>query len=168
MSATRWNATKLGTALSCLMIANTLFCYHVLHWPFRGNTMIINYSIFIIGLILIIIRFGIQQSSAQLSQYFSEGFKTFIVVTFIIVLFSFIMIKVYPDAMQLDQFLKENSQQINEAKVKQSQEIDANTAEIRSHFTTITIAWMTISHLLLGTLFTFVTGGIMSSLKTKK
>ena len=168
MSAIRWSATKLGILLSLLMIANTLFCYYFLNWPFRGNTLVINYSIFIFGLILILIRFGIQSSSSHLSQYFSEGFKAFIVVTFLMVSFSYILLKIHPDALQLETFLQQNSNQISASKSKQSQEIVANESEIRSHITTITIAWMTISHLLLGTLFTFGTGGIMSSLRTKK
>lgn len=167
MSPTKWNATRLGVLFSLLMMANSLFCYYVLHWPYRGNTMVINYSIFVVGLILTIVRFGLQSSSSHLGQYFSEGFKAFIVVTFLMVLFSYIFIKTQPDALQLDEFIKENSIQISNSNSKQAQEIAANEAEIRSHITTITIAWMTISHLLLGTLFSFVTGGIMSSLKLK-
>jgi hypothetical protein len=168
MKKIRWNATKLGLLLSFIMIANVLACYYLMHWPLRGNTLMINYSIFIAGLVLILIRFGIKTPSIYLSLYFSEGFKAFIVVTFIMVLFSLLLIKIHPDALALDQFLIENSKQISEAKIKQTQQIAANEADLRSHITTFTIAWMNISHLLLGTLFTFITGGILSSIKTKK
>lgn len=168
MNKIQWNATKLGLLLSVLMIANVLLCYYLLDWPLRGNTLMINYGIFVAGIVFILIRFGLQTPSSHLSQYFSEGFKAFIVATFVMVVFSFLLIKIQPAALALDQYLIENSKQISEAKIKQTEEIAANEAEIKSHITTITMAWMTISHLLLGTLFTFIAGGILSSLKLKK
>ena len=92
------NATKKGLITGLLMIALTLFFFYVLKLPVNQKEQYVIFSVYIAGIIWSLLSY--KQTATEdktFKSYFSTGFKTFIVVTLLMVLYTFIFFKFNTD-----------------------------------------------------------------------
>ena len=83
------NATKKGLITGLVMIVLSLLFYYVLMMPLNQKDQYVLFTVYIAGIAWSL--FSFKQTSAAIKNfksYFSTGFKTFIVVTLLMVLYT--------------------------------------------------------------------------------
>ena len=100
------------------------------------------------------------EADKSFKDYFSEGFKTFVVVVLIMAVFTFIFYKMNP------QILETTLADINTAnaadKNKTAAEVSENGNRIRSIFIPMTVAINTVMYLVIGALVSVISGGLLA------
>lgn len=157
------NSTKKGLLVSCILMITSLACFYVLHLPDNGNCQYLILSLFIFGLIWVMTSFKKNTSSYVFKDYFSEGFKYFIVITFIMTIYTFIFQKLNPQI--LENGINENNELLRQQGDRTMQEINANAAKLRSIFIPMMLMITAIKYLFLGALVSGIIGGFMSQKK---
>lgn len=89
--------TYKGLITGILMIVTSMLIYLV-KGNFENNLTYVTYGLYVAGLIWTLSVYKNDPSNNNsFKNYFSTGFKCFIVVTFLMVLFTFIFTKMHPD-----------------------------------------------------------------------
>ena len=154
------SATKKGLLISVALIASSLITFYLLKMSERGESQYITLSIFIAGIVWVLYTFKQKNPGSSFKAFFSEGFKSFIVVTFIMVLYTFVFYKFNPQI--LDNAILENNAIIQTDGNRTAMEIAENTKKIRNIFMPMMLSINTIKYLILGSLISVVCGGFFS------
>jgi len=159
------NATQKGLVTGLLMIAVMLIIFYKLN---QQPNSILQFSSFLIiyigGILWSMLTFNrTVQPQTKLSEYFSNGFKTFVVVTLIMTLYTFIFYKLNPGIR--DAQIAFNTQLLEQQHTHTQQEIDMNAAQFKSIFMTVTISTTIFIYLLLGSIITLLSSVILKQLK---
>ncbi|MCP9750361.1 DUF4199 domain-containing protein [Ferruginibacter sp. HRS2-29] len=159
-------STYKGLIIAVLMIALSLIFFYVMHYPVNGRNHLVVMGVFVVGLLWSLISFKLSSGEdKQIKEYFSEGFKTFIVATLFIVVYTVVFNKMNPQI--LEKRLKENAELAAKQGNYTPLDIENNNKQIRDNFTPMTIAITTISYLILGSLVSLI-GGVALSQTNKK
>jgi len=158
------NATKKGLVTGLLMIAVMLILFYALKLQPNSNSQYIIFAIFTIGIVWSTLAFDkTTVPQTKLKEYFSNGFKTFVVVTLLMVVYTFVFYKLNPGIR--DAQIALNSQMLQEQKTHTQQEIDANAAQMKSIFMPMMLGIITFIYLLLGSIITLLSSVIIKQLK---
>jgi hypothetical protein len=159
------SATYKGVITGFLIVLVSLLMFYILKFPVTGNNQFVPLVIFIAGIVWSLFSFRDRSSPEEITfkNFFSEGFKTFIVVTLIMALYTFVFYKLNPQI--LENSLKENNELILKEGNHTAAEIDANNIKLRNIFMPMMLAINTIKYLFLGALVTLIGAGFLSSKK---
>ena len=155
------NATYKGLATGIVMIALSVIFFYFLLLPVTGNNQMVILLIFIVGILWSLISFKVKApATSRFKDYFSEGFKTFVVVALLMAVFTFVFYKLNPQI--LENTIKENNILVLKEGDHTPAEINANSDKLRSIFMPMMLAINTIKYLLLGSLVSIITAGFLS------
>lgn len=155
------NATKKGILIALAIIVVSLLLFYVFHLPENGKSQYVILVTFIIGMLWTMVDFHTKQkNNPRFKEYFSEGFKAFIVVTLLMVVYAFIFYKLNPQIMEKG--IEENNILIAKQGSRTPAEIIENANKLRSIFIPMMLFITTMKFLILGTLITVVSAGFMS------
>lgn len=134
-----------------------LFLFYGMKLPHDDPSQLIVIVIYIIGIIWSLI--SVHRSSDELTfkNYFSEGFKTFIVMTLIIVLFKGFFFYFNPQIVE--QFIAQNEAAVLKEGNHTLPEIKQNSEQLKNVFMPMTLSLTTVTYMVFGAL-TSVIGGL--------
>lgn len=148
------NATGIGLLTGILMIGLSLgFFYSGME-----SGSIIQYSIYIVyamGITWAVYRFSrTEKNDHKFGSYFQQGFKCFIVVTLLMIVYTFVFNKMHPEfteqiaAVYKEQLIKKGN--------AMPPEIESNVGEMKKSYLTILIAASVFQYLIIGAVITLV------------
>ncbi len=155
-------STSIGFFTGVIMIAITLLFVYVLKYDITGNNQFVTYGIYVSGILLSLYSYKHKghEHNPGLKNYFSEGFKCFVVATLLLVLFTIVFYKLNPEI--LEQALIHNEALVREQGNHTSAEIAENNTKLRSIFMPMMIGITTIKYLFIGALITLIGSGFLS------
>jgi phosphatidylserine synthase len=158
------SAKYIGLITGGLMILVSLIMFYQFHLPDTGTVKYICYSIYSLGIIVALVNFKNNNEGKSFKDYFSEGFKTFVVVCLIMALFTWIFYKMNPQIFDtiIAEINKINAQDLN----KTPQEVIENGEKIRNIQIPMTVAINTILYMVMGALITLIGAGFLSQKKS--
>lgn len=160
----KFSARNKGLITGCVMVAVTLFFFYVLKQPFESNFQYIIYGIYTAGIIWAVLDFKKNAAAGEkFKDYFSAGFKMFVIVTLMMVLFVFIFFYFNPEIR--DAKFAENTKLLLQEGNHTPAEIEKNTAQMKSVFFPLMLGITTFAYLFLGALITAITSAFLSAKK---
>lgn len=158
------SARNKGLITAAVMIALSLFFYYGLKKPLESYYQYAVYAIYTIGIVWSLISFYKSNSSpVKFKDYFQEGFKTFAIVTLLMVVFVYIFFSANPEIR--DAKFAENNRLLLQEGNHTPAEIEANSKQMKRIFIPMMLGITTFVYLFLGVLVTVVTGGFLSQNK---
>jgi glucan phosphoethanolaminetransferase (alkaline phosphatase superfamily) len=155
------SSRNIGLITAALMVASSLVMFYVFKQPETGNTKYMAYSIYALGVILSLFLYSKSVGTdKEFGSYFSEGFKTFVIVVLVMAIFTFVFYKINPQilANTLLQINKVNSLDPN----KTAAEVLENSNKVKSIFMPMNIAINTVIYLILGAIISVIGAGFLS------
>ena len=158
------NATKKGIILAVLLIVLSLLLFYVFKYPENGKSQYAVLGLYIAGILWSLISYKkIAPTDASFKDFFSTGFKTFIVVTFFMVIYTFIFYKFNPQI--LENAIIENNSLVKKEGNRTTAEIEEIANKLRNIFMPMMLAVTTIKFLILGSLISVIGAGFLSQKK---
>jgi hypothetical protein len=153
--------TQKGLITGALMIIASLFSSEILKNPVESYFQFIIYSIFTGGILWSLIAHSKKNGNTlSFKDYFSIGFKTFIVVTLLMAGFAYIYFSYHTEFR--DSKIAENSQLLVKQGDHLQKEIEENANQLKKMFLPLMISSAVFRYLILGALITAITGGYLS------
>jgi len=155
------NATKKGLITGLVMIGLALFFYYVLKLPVNQKEQYLLFTVYVAGIAWSL--FSYKQASAgakNFKSYFSTGFKTFIVVTLLMVLYTFIFFKFNTEYR--DAGIAQNNVLLLKEGNHTAAEIESNAKQLKQIFMPVMVGIATFKYLILGALVTAIGSGVLS------
>ncbi len=151
------------TGLLMIAVSITVYYFEALNEKFLAP---LSYLIYIAGIVWTLVAFSNQEVLKSLKTYFSQGFKCFIMVTFLMVIYNIIFIKLSPS------IIEENAQQTREELIKlgtkTQSEIDTIVLQSKEYYTTIVTSVAIFWYLAIGSITTLVASFILLNKPRKK
>ena len=158
------NATYKGVVTGIIMIVMSLVFFYIFKLPVNGKNQYAILMTFIAGISWSLISYHLSGiSEPKLKSYFSEGFKTFIVVTLLMAVFTFIFYKLNPQIME-NGILENNAMLLKEGN-KTPMEIKENADKLRGIFMPMMLGINIVKYLFLGSLVSLIAGAFLSQQK---
>jgi hypothetical protein len=149
------NATRKGLITGCVMIALSLFSYYVLKLAPDSSFQYINYIIYSMGIAWSLIDFArYADAKAGFREYFSNGFRTFIVVTLLIVVYTFVFYNIHTEIR--DAQIEANNKLLVLQGNHTAPEIEENARQMRAIFMSGKLATTSFLYLFLGAAITIL------------
>ena len=151
----------LITGILMILLSVGIFFYR---GNFENNLQYITYSIYIAGIVWTLIVF--KQSGEEkktFKSYFTQGFKCFIVVTFLMVAFTWIFLQVNPALKE--EMARNYRLELLRSGNKTPQEIDTLVASAKQYFITMLTSMAIFGYLLIGALVTVIASAFLSQQK---
>lgn len=155
------SAKHIGLTTGTLMIAATLVLFYVFKFPDTGVTKYTSYGIYMTGILAALILYkNSSNTNKDFKDFFSEGFKVFVIAVLFISIFTFIFYKYNPQILEanLVEINKVNSQDPN----KTAAEVLENSNKVKNIFIPMTVALNTLLYLVLGAIVTALGAGFLS------
>ena len=159
------SAKYIGLITAAAMVAASLLLFYVFHLPENGKNQYFIYGIYAAGILIALFFFNKNLKEEKVfKNYFSEGFKVFVVVTLIMAVFTFIFYKLNPQILEnaLVEINTYNAKDVD----KTPAEVTANAEKLRGIFIPMMIATTTLKNLVLGALITIIAAGFLSQKKS--
>lgn len=155
------SAKYIGLIGGALMVAVFLLMFYSFYQPENGKVQYACYGIYTAAIIAALVRFkSASPVESSFKDYFSEGFKAFVVMVLIMAVFTFIFYKMNP------QIIEQNLTEINKYNIQDTNktptEIADNSKQFRSSFIPMTVAMTTMFYLFLGALVSLIGAGLLS------
>lgn len=157
------NSTKKGIVISMVLVLMHLISFYIFGNPVKSNWQIFIYSTYAIGLFWVIATARFQMHHTLIKSLFAEGFKAFIVVTFVSTFFIFIFYKLNPQICESG--IAENNLMLMKEGNKTPAEISENSEQFRTIFIPMMLATNIFIHLVIGAVTSMFCGGILSKRK---
>ncbi len=158
------SATNKGLITGTILIVLSLIFFYLLKLPINGKNQYVILIIFITGILWSLISYNLISTSEQkIKNYFSEGFKTFIVVTLLMAVFTFIFYKLNPQIMEKG--IQENNILLLKSGNKTPMEIKENADKLRDIFMPMMLGINIVKYLFLGSLVSLIAGAFLSQQK---
>jgi F0F1-type ATP synthase assembly protein I len=159
-------AREKGIITGVLMVAAVLICFYGIHANVNGYTQYLAYGIYMAGILWCLFDFKkTAPAAANFKDYFSAGFKTFIVVVLIMAIFTYIF---YSNNLQLrDGPIAENNRLLLLEGNKTPAEIEANASQLRKIFLPMMTGIFTFKYLIIGALVTAVGAAFLGQKKAE-
>jgi hypothetical protein len=143
------HSTYKGLISGLFLIALSVVLFYGFHLSEKGNSQYM--ILFLFGLSICWPLLALKkntQADHTFNNYFSEGFKSFIVVTLLMVIYTFFFYHYNPQI--LEKVILENNQLILEQGNRTAAEIEENSKKLRSIFMPMMLSFTTIKFLALG------------------
>ncbi|MEO7264511.1 MAG: DUF4199 family protein [Ferruginibacter sp.] len=150
-----------GLITGILMVATSLLLFYVLHKSLQGRNEYIIFALYIAGICWCLADYHRQSNNKKFKDYFSAGFKTFIVACLMMVVFAYIFNKLNPQIR--DTMIAENNDLVLKSGSRTPAEVQANGDKIKELYLPFTLLATTLKYLFLGALITMVGAGFLSS-----
>ena len=154
----------IGLITALAMIAVHLLGFYVLKQPANGSFQYAVMAVYCAGIAYGLFEFGKNAPrGTSVGTYFQAGFKTFIPVILIMVVFTFLFYKLNPQI--LEQNIAENNKLIEAEQSRTGKEIAANEANLRRIFMPMMVSVTTFKYLILGALTSLIGAAFFMSTK---
>lgn len=148
------SATVIGLITGSAMVLLSLGAYFYLH-SFDNALQYIVYFVYTAGIIWAITRFHKSpENNGKFGSYFSHGFKCFIVVTLMMVLFTYLFLETHPGFK--DEMAAGYRKQLMEQGNHQVREIDELVSKARGQFTLMLTSMAIFGYLVIGSMITVI------------
>ena len=146
------NATKKGLITGLLMIGLSLLIDNM-NKPLESSLQYLIYVIYAAGIAWSLYSFyKSAENTNKFGAFFLQGFKCFIVVTLLMVIFTFVFYKMHPE------FKEQMAVSYREELVKKGNstdaEINSNVEKMKSYYLTLLISGAVFGYLLIGSVIT--------------
>jgi hypothetical protein len=157
------SATYKGLITGLLMIGVSIGIFY-LKGNFDNKLQYIAYAMYIAGIVWTLFAFHkSSEPNKSFKNYFTQGFKCFIVVSFVMVLFTFIFLKLQPS------FREEMAVNYKTELIKKGNytpvEVDKMVTNAKEYFVAMLVSMAVFSYLVIGALVTLVISGFLSQSK---
>jgi len=153
--------TQKGFITGALMIIASLISSEILKNPLESYFQFIIYFLFTGGILWsLIAQTKKNGNTISFKDYFSIGFKTFIVVTLLMAGFAYIYFSFHTEFR--DNKIAENSQLLLLQGDHLPKEIEENANQLKKMFLPLMISSAVFRYLIFGALITAITGGYLS------
>jgi hypothetical protein len=156
-------AAYKGFIIGVLMIATALIAYNVLKLPVNEKEQYILYAIFTIGIIWSLLSVKNDSSVNSFQEFFGIGFRTFMIATLLMVIFTIIYFKL--NTSHRDFGIAENKKLLLAEGNHTPAEIDSNAEQLKNIFIPMMVGITTFKYLILGALITAVGAVFLSQQK---
>ena len=155
------SSTRKGIVTVVLMIMLAVVFFYAFKLPVNGKNQFIILLLSIAGVLWSLFSLKLKDAAtAGFKDYFSEGFKTFIVIALFMAVFTFVFYKLNPQI--LENGIKENNDLVMKEGNHTPAEIKVNADKMRNIFMPMMLAINTMKYLLLGSLVSLVAAGFLS------
>ena len=152
----------IGLITAALMIAASLISFYVLHLPVESNFQLLVYLIFVTGIIWSLLSlFKSDNEAKSFKDYFSAGFKTFVIVAFLMAIFTYIFFTI--NIHFRDDKIIENNKLILAEGNHLPREIEENAKQLKKLFMPIMISSAMFRYLIIGALVSVIGAGFLST-----
>ena len=156
--------TQKGLFTAVAMMAALSFSLFVLKNPFESKFQYIVYCLLCFGVVWSLVSYHRSGTDKKtFGNYFSTGFKTFVVVALLMAAFSFIYFTTHTEFR--DNSIAENSKLLAAQGNHLPKEIEENAAQLRKMFIPMTISITIFSYLIMGALITAIAAAFLSKKK---
>lgn len=146
------NATRKGLLTGLLMVGLSLLVFYA-KLPFDSPVQYVIYFVYTAGIVWTLISFSRSGThSNKFGEFFLQGFKCFVVVTLVMVVFTFIFNKLHPEfkdemaaAYKIEMISKGNTTPA---------EMDANIAKAKDFYIVMLISSAIFGYLIIGAVVT--------------
>ncbi|MEO6254569.1 MAG: DUF4199 domain-containing protein [Ferruginibacter sp.] len=153
-----------GIITGALMIISALFCFYVLKQPFESKYQYIGYFLYAAGIIWCLTAHKKNAATTPaFKEFFSTGFKMFVIVTLIMVIFVFVFFYLHPEIR--DAKFAENNKLLLQEGNHTPTEIEKNSDAMKRVFLPLMLGITTFYYLFLGSLITAITSAFLSQKK---
>ena len=160
---TNISARNKGLITGAVMIIISV-CIFLVRKNFANGLQYIVYTTYVAGILWTLFTFKKQtDNTATFKQYFSEGFKCFIVVTLLMVLFTLVFILLNPEMK--DEMAAYMRTDYEKSKDMTAADIENKIGMAKKMFLPGYLMGAVFSYLVIGTLITVVGAGFLSSKK---
>lgn len=154
------SALVKGLITGCLMIAVSFLIYQVKK-SFENNLQYITYALYVAGIIWAVADHHYSgMGNRKFMGYFSEGFRCFIVVVLLMVLFTYVFLQLHPEIKE------EVAAQMRIEEMKSGNytaaEIDTHIMNMKKYYTTILISLVIFMYLVIGAIVSAITSAIFA------
>lgn len=159
------SATYKGLIAGTLMILISIGIYFY-RGSFENKLQYITYFVYIAGIIWTLI--GYKQSDAEpktFKNYFSQGFRCFIVVALMMVVFTWVFLMLNP-GLKADMAVQYRADLVKKGNYT-APEIDTMVVKAKEYFTTMLISMTIFGYLLIGSLVTLIGAAFLSQKKVQ-
>ena len=159
--------TQKGLITGALMIIASLFSSDILKNPIESNFQLVIYLLFTLGIVWTLVTHSkTSNHKDSFKDFFSVGFKTFIVVTLLMAGFAYIYFSFHTEFR--DDKIAENSHMLSLQGDHLPKEIEENAKQLKKMFMPLMISSAVFRYLILGALITAIAGGYLSSNNNNK
>lgn len=144
-------AAQKGIITGIIMIVVTLVLFYS-HQSFDSPLQYFIYGVYLAGIVWSLQNYSRSDQYKKFGKYFLEGFKCFVVVTLLMVIFTFIFNRMHPEFKNemADVYKSELTKQGNATPA----EIDESVIKMKDHYLTILISRTIFAYLFLGAVIT--------------
>jgi len=159
---TKIKAQYIGLITGGLMVAASFLFFHLMKKPVESNYQLVIYTILTAGIIWSLLSHFKKAAGKQtFKDFFGTGFKTFIVCTLLMALYTFVFFK-YLNTSFRDEKIAENSQLLLKEGNHTPQEIEENAKKLAQIFMPLMISRAVFSYLIIGAIVTAIGSGFLS------
>ncbi|MBP6431021.1 MAG: DUF4199 domain-containing protein [Ferruginibacter sp.] len=159
------SAAYKGIITGVLMIATALVAYLILKLPVNQKEQYALYGIFTLGIVWSLVSEKNNANVVSFKDFFGVGFRTFMMATLLMVIFTFIYFKF--DTSYRDLGIEENKVLLLKEGNHTADEIDKNAVQLKKIFLPMMVGGAVFKYLILGALVSLVGAGFLSQQKTK-
>ena len=153
--------TQKGLLTGLLMIIASVFSLYVLKNPVESYFQFVIYSIFCAGIVWSLFAyFKSENDKKSFKDYFSVGFKTFVVIALLMAVFTYIYFSF--NTSFRDNKIAENTKMLVVQGDHLPKEIEDNAAKLKTMFMPLMISSAMFRYLILGALITLIAAGFLS------
>lgn len=150
-----------GMVIAAVMIIASLFSYYVLKNPIEGKFQYVLYLIFTFGIIWSMITYARSDNGfKRFKDFFSIGFKTFVIIALFMAVFTFIFFTFHPEFR--DDNIAENSKLLLQQGNHLPNEIAENAKQLKKMFMPLMISITVFKYLIIGALITLIAAGFIT------
>lgn len=157
-------AAHIGLVTGLLMVAASLLSFYVLKNPVESNFQFVIYILFTLGILLSLVVYSKTNNGKDgFKDYFSTGFKTFVVMALLMAVFTFIFFSLNTDFR--DSKIADNTKLIIAEGNHLPNEIAENEKKLKQMFLPIMVSSAVFRYLIMGAVITVIAAGFLSQKK---
>lgn len=148
------NATKKGLIAGIIMIGLSLLFFYT-GQPFESPLQYLIYIVYAAGIVWTVYDFSrSEENTNKFADFFLQGFKCFIVITLLMVAFTFIFNKLHPEFK--DEMAKAYTDELVKKGNTTADEILKKTEQMKQYYLTMMISGAIFGYLMIGAVITAV------------
>lgn len=161
---TNISPTYKGLAAGILMVITCLVSYFVLKIPYNSQEQFVLFGIYAAAIIWALSHFDkTATGEKKFKDYFQAGFKTFMVVTLLMVIYTIIFYLFNTEVR--DSWIANNNELLLKEGNHMPAEIEANGNQMKKMFLPLMSGINMFKYLIIGVLITVITAGVLVSPK---
>jgi len=160
------SATVIGLITGIIMIGISLAIYNFRN-SFENNLQYVTYAVYVAGIIYALVVYrNATIENKTFKSYFSQGFKCFIVITLLMVVFTWVFIKMHPELQ--DQMAVIVREELIKKGDDTPAQIDEKVANAKKYFSTMLTGTAIFGYLFIGALVTVIGAAFLNKMDKDK